>query len=87
MHPYPTLSDTSKRLTVVGCLLLIASCAQIPAEDASDQSVGRALLSLVAHARGVGVDPEMALRAEVKAAARQIRAFESEQGDGQAGSA
>lgn len=37
MHPYPFLSDTWKRLTLVGCLLLITSCAQLPAEDASDQ--------------------------------------------------
>ncbi|MEM7285490.1 MAG: MazG nucleotide pyrophosphohydrolase domain-containing protein [Actinomycetota bacterium] len=51
------------------------------AERPGDDTVGAALMSLVAHARGAGVDPEMALREAVKQAADEVRAFEARAGD------
>ncbi len=47
------------------------------AADPTDATVGQALMALAAVAREAGVDPEMALRAEVRAAADAVRAFES----------
>lgn len=46
------------------------------ADEPSDQTVGAALMSLVGLARSEGVDPEMALRAEVVRASSEVRAFE-----------
>lgn len=51
------------------------------AEGPTEVTVGRALLSLVAVARGAGVDPEMALREAVKGAADDVRAFEAAESD------
>ena len=51
------------------------------AEQPTDATVGRALLSLVALARGAGVDAEMALREAVKQVAHDVRAFEASQVD------
>ena len=47
------------------------------AEGPSDATVGAALMSLVALARGAGVDPEMALREAIKDVAAAVRAFEA----------
>ncbi len=46
-------------------------------EAPNEVTVGRALFSLAASARSGGVDPEMALRAEVKVVAARIRRYES----------
>ena len=46
------------------------------ADSPDETTVGAALLALVAQARGAGVDPEMALRAEIAAASDEIRAHE-----------
>ena len=46
------------------------------AAEPSDTSVGAALMSLVALSRSAGLDPEMALRAEVARTATQVRAHE-----------
>ena len=48
------------------------------ADDPNDDTVGAALLALVAHARDAGVDPEMALRMAVADASVAVRAFEGE---------
>ncbi len=47
------------------------------AESPRDDTVGAALMSLVALARGAGVDPEMALREAIKDVAADVRAFEA----------
>lgn len=51
------------------------------ATDPTEVTVGEALVSLVALARGEGVDPEMALREAVKQVAVEVRAFEASSSD------
>ena len=65
-------APTPERLTAA-----LAGRLAAVADRPSEETVGEALLSLVAFARGAGVDPEMALREAVKGAADDVRAFES----------
>lgn len=82
----PALSlaeKTIKKGTSVGARLdsdrseMLADHIAHVMERPDEAALGRALLSLVAVARGADVDPEMALRAEVAAAAAEIRRVEA----------
>ena len=53
------------------------------AADPNDASVGAALMSLVALSRSTGIDPEMALRAEVACVAAAVRAHEHDDREAQ----
>lgn len=81
----PALSLAEKTLKKAGAIGLdqaeaeraaLADRLAAVAASPDETSVGAALLALVAQARGAGVDPEMALRAEVATAQERIRSFE-----------
>ena len=82
----PALSFAEKTLKKSGAIgaplaservAALAGAVSAAAEAPDDTTIGRALFALVAGAREAGVDPEMALRAEIARTGDRVRRYET----------